>query len=226
MDFCLKKKINAVQVNQFGRDVEIFTHKKFNIDVKTSHKVKNWTNKKYRPYVSYDVVYIDENDNSIYLYPDLNSPLRELYYGHKIANLDKAYKDYKCRPSFTKIQFNPIKNFKSMILKQSTKKKIRFVYRVITHEWKGYADNIPGKNWKNFEATIFFNLNFDWINDTPILDKAYVFISNEMNEYPLQDAEKRQLNKGIETVLNWELFEKNYPNRIFSSLDELIDFFS
>ena len=226
--FLNKKEISYKRVNRFGRDFEILIKdQKYKIDLKTSSRHKIWNNKKYSKYnVHYDVIFIDEKSENIplELYPDQSSPLYKNFYGYKLGYLKDLKKKFD-----TTIKKNNEKSKKydpSYLIKNKIKglgKNIRVLYRIDTHDWKGFPDNLPG-SYKKYDATVFLRLKFDWNKDEPSFEKGYLLLTQDLinNKYPLIEAQQRQKNKGINQVINWTEFKKNFDNLCFDDEDKLM----
>ena len=226
--FLNEKKIKFQRVNRFGRDFEIeINGRKNKIDLKTSSKYKIWKNKKYaKNDVYYDVIFIDENNegNPVLLYPDIRSPLHKKFYGYKLGDLSdlrNKFDESKFLTTSKNNKYDPSYSFKNKIKKLG--KNIRILYRVDTHDWKGFPDNLPG-SYKKYDATVFLRLKFDWNKDKPIFEEGFLLLSKDLdrNKYPLTDAQKRQKNKGIEKVINWEDFRNRFRDLCFKEEDKLL----
>lgn len=218
--FCKKNNIDCNRVNKFGRDIDLANAK---IDVKTSRTKKNWSDKKYKPYVKYDVIFIDRDSDSVYLYPEKDSPLRKDFYGVRLGELTDLYDEWKTNQYEEKATLDPIEQERKEFL-QRVSKKLRLrplLYRVDTHKWIGYPDNIPG-SWEKYDATIFLRIKFDWEKDKIGEIKYYLFLSHEMDLYPDAKPTKRQRKKGIKRIIDLEEFEKTFPRNIFTNRDILI----
>ena len=109
IEFCKKNNIDCDRVNRLGRDINLANAK---IDVKTSKNQKNWGDKKYKPYVKYDVIFIDKDDDSVYLYPEKDSPLRKDFYGFKLGEFADLYDEWKNSQYERQGKFNPIEEEK------------------------------------------------------------------------------------------------------------------
>ena len=94
IEFCKKNNIDCDRVNRLGRDIDLANAK---IDVKTTYNQnqKNWSDKKYKPHVKYDVIFIDKVNYSVYLYPEKDSPLRKDFYEVKLGELTDLYDEWK-----------------------------------------------------------------------------------------------------------------------------------
>jgi hypothetical protein len=220
IEFCKKNKIDCDRVNRLGRDIDLANAK---IDVKTSKNQKNWGDKKYKPYVKYDVIFIDKDDDSVYLYPEKDSPLRKDFYGFKLGEFADLYDEWKTSKYEVKDKFDLIEYERKEFLQRVSKNfRLRqLLYRVDTHKWIGYPDNIPG-SWEKYDATIFLRIKFDWEKDKIGEIKYYLFLSHEMDLYPDAKPTKRQRKKGIKRIIDLEEFEKTFPRNIFTNRDKLI----
>ena len=218
--FCKEYNIGCNRVNKFGRDIDLANAK---IDVKTSRTKKNWSDKKYKPYVKYDVIFIDIDSDSVYLYPEKDSPLRKDFYGVRLGELTDLYDEWKTNQYEEKATLDPIEQERKEFLQRVSKKfRLRpLLYRVDTHKWIGYPDNIPG-SWEKYDATIFLRIKFDWEKDKIGEIKYYLFLSHEMDSYPDARPTKRQRKKGIKRIIDLEEFEKTFPRNIFTNRDILI----
>ena len=117
--FCKKNNIDCNRVNKFGRDIDLANAK---IDVKTSRTKKNWSDKKYKPYVKYDVIFIDRDSDSVYLYPEKDSPLRKDFYGHRLGELTDLYDEWKTNQYEEKATLDPIEQERKEFLQRVSKK--------------------------------------------------------------------------------------------------------
>tara|TARA_E500000178_G_C16984625_1_gene737536 strand:- start:174 stop:926 length:753 start_codon:yes stop_codon:yes gene_type:complete len=225
--FLTDQKIEHQKVNRFGRDFEIFFRgKKHNIDLKTSSKNQVWTNKKYGKFgISYDVVFIEEKNNSVVFYPDVDSPLYDNYYAYKLGNLSYLKNKFNGLKTDFKgkkeKQHNPSHLIKNKIKNQG--KNIRVLYRIDTHNWKGFPDNLPG-SYKKYDATVFLRLKFDWNTDEPNFEQGYLLLTKDLdkNKYPLIEAQQRQRNKGIKSVINWSEFKNKFDHLCFHDENKLL----
>ena len=161
--FCKKNNIDCDRVNRFGRDIDLANAK---IDVKTSFTKKSYSPKTYKPFVKYDVIFIDEDDGSVHLYPEKDSPLRKDFYGVRLGEFTDLYDEWKTSQYEGQAKFDPIEEEKKEIEEKITQKyKLRYIYRVLTHEWHGdhqHPFNIPGSCWQKYDATIYLKIMFDW----------------------------------------------------------------
>ena len=227
--FCIDHQIDFKRVNKFGRDFEINTSKLHLIDVKTSERQKVWKNRKFPEYVAYDVVFIDQENNSVVLYPDEKSPLYIHYWAYDLGNLNSLIKEFedfkKLKKLNTDADQDPTIEFSSKIreIEKKYDLSLRFLFRVNTHDWTGGEgpDNIPGKPWRKFDATIYCNFKYDWGMDRLVPIDICVFYSKDMDSYPKKKPEQRVINKGINEIIDWESFRKDYTNNIFTNFEDL-----
>ena len=224
IEFCKKNNIDCDRVNRLGRDIDLANVK---IDVKTTYNQnqKNWSDKKYKPHVKYDVIFIDKVNYSVYLYPEKDSPLRKDFYEVKLGELTDLYDEWKTSQYEGKDKFDLIEYERKEFLQRVSKKfrLRRLLYRVDTHKWIGYPDNIPG-SWDKYDATIFLKIKFDWEKDKIGEIKYYLFLSDEMDLYPDAKPTKRQREKGIKKIIDLEEFEKTFSRNIFTNRDKLINY--
>ena len=219
--FCKKNNIPVKRLNRFGRDIDLANAK---IDVKTSNSLKNWRDKKYKPYVRYDVIFINEANNSVYLYPEKDSPLRKDFYEIKLGEFNYLFNQWKNNPLEKMPRYDAIKEVRNEIQERVSEKfRSRILYRIDTHQWKGYPDNVPG-SWEKYDATIFLKIKFDWERDEVGEIQYYLFLSNEMDLYSYEEPTKRQRDKGYEKNINWKKFQKTFSRNIFNDIDKLINY--
>jgi hypothetical protein len=97
------------------------------------------------------------------------------------------------------------------------------LFRVNTHDWRGGEgpDNIPGKPWRKFDATIYCNFKYDWDMDRVVPIDICVFYTKDMDSYPKKKPEQRVINKGINEIIDWESFRKDYTKNIFTNFEDL-----
>lgn len=225
--FCKKNNIDFDRVNRLGRDIHLANAK---IDVKTTfnQNSKNWSDKKYKPYVKYDVIFIDIDNDSVYLYPEKDSPLRKDFYEVRLGKFTDLYDEWKTSQYERQVKFDPIEEEKKEIEEKITQKyKLRYIYRVLTHDWHGdhqHPFNIPGSCWQKYDATIYLKIMFDWEKDKIGKIKYYIFLTNEMGQYPKLESPKLAANRGYEKIINWQVFEENFSKNIFHDKKDLTDF--
>lgn len=223
--FCKKNNIDCDRVNRFGRDIDLANAK---IDVKTSFTKKSYSPKTYKPFVKYDVIFIDEDNDSVYLYPEKDSPQRKDFYGVRLGEFTDLYDEWKTSQYEGQAKFDPIEEEKKEIEEKITQKyKLRYIYRVLTHEWHGdhqHPFNIPGSCWQKYDATIYLKIMFDWEKDKIGKIKYYIFLTNEMEQYPKLESPKLAADRGYEKIINWQVFEENFSKNIFHDKKDLTDF--
>jgi|TARA_B100002052_G_C15827541_1_gene573686 hypothetical protein len=227
--FCIDHQIDFKRVNKFGRDFEIKTTKLHLIDVKTSERSKVWKNRKFPDHISYDVVFIDQENDSVVLYPDEKSPLYTNYWAYDLGSLDVLISEFEDFKKIKKLSTDsgedPTIEFSTKIseIEKEYNLSLRFLFRVNTHDWRGGEgpDNIPGKPWRKFDATIYCNFKYDWDMDRVVPIDICVFYTKDMDSYPKKKPEQRVINKGINEIIDWESFRKDYTKNIFTNFEDL-----
>jgi hypothetical protein len=212
------------------REVEIFIDVKSTIKDTQGYK-GNRPQRRFNYY--YDQVVI--NEKYIKLNPDKDSPIKK-YNDLILENPSKFFNEWKTaekEKKYLTIAEKKRKEIKKKIEEIFYNKniKIRVLDRGEVSE-KGWGtkqkpDNIPGseKHYKKFTATILIQY-IDKNETEEEISKILYFKHNEFG-YKIKLIEpfsKRQKDKGVYKIIDYDDFEKNNSEYIFKNLNELIIF--
>jgi hypothetical protein len=224
--FAIAKGLPIEKVGILEYDFNVATYHK--VDVKTTQTKKiKFTGKRARADISYDIVRV--LDNEVTIYPDLTSPLVK-FSGSVIGSVASLYDEWLLNksikikslrtPNEHKIRRNTIKQSIRDIFPN---KSIRFVFRgsVSKTRWSGSPDNLPGSTskTKNTEMTVFVQMLT--VGDVEKINRIYLFYHDSFKKIKMKIPDRRQVNKGIVEVIDFEWYEVNFPSFIFNSFEEL-----
>jgi hypothetical protein len=204
--------------------------KKFYVDVKTTQTNKmKYDGLRVRDNISYDLIVVF--NGNVMLFPDKSSPLIN-HYGVLLGELNSLVKEWQdCKHLTQKsLNSNPHKDkrlaIKGVILQQfplTKKKRVRIIFRGSVSEtrWSSSPDNIPGSvdTIAKYDLTVFIQMIT--VGDAESIKRIYVFPHNLLSKVPMKTPDKRQLQKGIIDVVDYEAYAKIFRHLIFSNLDYL-----
>lgn len=230
-EFCYQKFAleKQLQIEKRGiLEYDFFVDGGKKIDVKsTQSSATKYSGKRVRDDISYDVISVV--GNIVTIYPDSNSPLHH-YFGYQIGDVDSLYCQWQSYRDDKKARIkkdNPHQLKRREIKKQIEKicptKKIRIIYRgsVSKTRWRSSPDNIPGgeKVLKDYQLTVFVQMITS--GDDESISRIYLFDHALITKFKMMSPDSRQLQKGVKEVIDFEWFDHNYPQYIFTSLDSL-----
>ena len=224
--FAIAKGIPIEKVGILEYDFNVATSHK--VDVKTTQTKKTkFTGTRVRADISYDIVRVV--DNEVTIYPDLTSPLVK-FSGSVIGAIASLYEEWLLNKSIKtksirtsndhKIRRNTIKQSIADIFPD---KKVRFVFRgsVSKTRWSSSPDNLPGSNAKTQSSDMTVFVQMLTVGDVEEINRIYLFNHDSFKKVKMKTPDKRQVNKGVVKVIDFEWYEVNFPSFIFNSFEEL-----
>lgn len=198
------------------------------VDVKTTLRHKNtYKGKRFNAAIIYDLISISEN--KVLLVPDKASPF-ESQGVIEVGDLAELHKDWMVDSSKkeerTSIISNEIINALKNLFAASKYRKTRIVARgdASRNRWTGTVDNLPGSESivsKN-DATVF--LQYGCCNFTQTLASITLFPHELItsNQVPMLEPNLRQKNKGIQQVIDLDLYRLKFPSMFFQDFEKFI----
>ena len=237
--YCRQKKLKCAITNYLRADVVIFDSKQYFVDVKTSisnagpYKGKK-PQKKYG--YAYDQVFV--NRDTIKIFPDENSLLKQFINNNNeivIDNPDKEYQKFLNKPKENKHITNSQKIREEIQIKikklfKSKNFKCRILERgqVSEEGWgKHKPDNVPGKKSLYMKSDYNILINYRDIEfDKEEVKDIYLFKSNLIgNKIKLiEPILKIQKTKKIEGLIDYDDFKRNNSKYYFTDLDSFYNF--
>ena len=230
-EFCYSKftKAKGIEIEKVGiLEYDFNVCNSLKVDVKTTQSKKiKYSGKRVREDISYDIISVI--NDKVTIYPDSSSPLLK-FSGCVIGDLSSLYDEWLLSKSNKNILIKTqnIHKQKRNLIDNCIKsyfpdKKIRVVFRgsVSKTRWSSSPDNLPGSpsNVKNYDVTIFVQMitgsEFEEIN------RIYLFNHDDFNNIKMKEPDRRQSNKGVLKVIDYEWYELNFPTFVFNNLEEL-----
>jgi hypothetical protein len=206
----------------------------YRVDVKTTTKeITKYLGLKVSDAICYDLVQISLADGRVTIFPDLNSPLAN--FGPILVNdfstLEQRWKIYqltvKIRDKASKA--NPILDAIRSDLKLSCNERIRFrvLYRgqASKYRWGPQRpDNIiPNAGQRSkFDYTVFVQTKCVQFEEA--LAELHLFPHSRLEEFETVPSSARQQAKGINEVIDTDLFASQHPELVFLSTAGLCEY--
>jgi hypothetical protein len=204
----------------------------YRVDVKTTIKditIYPNTQRVYKDIV-YDLVVLKKD--KVYLYPDLNSPLKkEFLLDNCIGIFSNLYSEYKKNQKINKNLSNaevniPLKGIKKSISDFAVKHnlKISCLYRGPASErrWNGKQQphNIV-ENLVKFDYVIFFRMTC--INFEMQIKEILLFDNKDLEKIEYSEKEFKK-NGGYKKLIDLDIYKLQFPSMIFSNINQIFDF--
>jgi hypothetical protein len=231
LNFVRSKGMSIEKEGIFEHDFII--NNQFLIDVKTTEKNKTkWSGRRINPDFIYDMITV--HDGFVKIFPDLNSPLIS-FSGQILGKTNYLFDqwiDFK-----KQIKSNPIRRvsnkhtlnrdlIESQIISlfaNNSLKRIRFIFRgsVSKTRWSSSPDNLPGslKKINENDVTIFIQMFSN--NHSESISKIFLILHDSLSDIKMKQGDKRQVNKGILSVVDLEWFAEHKCDFVFDGIEDL-----
>lgn len=224
----------GLQIKKTGiLEYDFMIAEKFLIDVKTTESEDTrYRGLRVRPEIIYDLVQIQ--DGIVRLYPDAKSPLAK-FSGSIIGNFEELMKEWRelkaIQPQVKKLDDRhrvfrrTLKDTIASAFIARGEQSPRVVLRGLVSKtrWTSSPDNLPGseRTISQYSRTIFIQLVT--IGDEEQIEKIFVFRHDQLPYIAMKAPDSRQGKKRIQRVIDLQAFEKDFPNQIFTNINQLKD---